>query len=319
MLRRILTLIGVMTAFMALASPAFAWSTDIEIICPDKQGEPVKIIFTYSVPHGSSTTVKEMYRINGGAWQEKSFTVTYTNNRDIIEIPNQTGTTFIEAKVVAPYQKDLEKWAKKTCDCPPGPSPCPNCPPGPPGPPGPKGEPGPKGDAGPPGPAGPQGPAGPKGDTGSPGSQGPKGDTGAQGPQGPAGPQGPPGTGVTVTPIPPGDSRCPHGGALITGSNNVPVPVCSGAPGPQGSAGLPGPAGAQGPQGAPGPAGPAGPVGPAGAVGASGAQGAQGPAGPRGASGLRGIKGAKGDRGPRGPRGACACPGEEPDRHPGTK
>ncbi len=48
--------------------------------------------------------------------------------------------------------------------------------------------------------------------------QGPAGPQGPQGPQGAAGAagqQGPPGTGATVTPLPPGDSNCPDGGAKV--------------------------------------------------------------------------------------------------------
>ncbi len=157
------------------------------------------------------------------------------------------------------------------------------------GPPGPQGEPGAAGAAGSAGPQGPTGPSGPQGPTGP---QGPQGVAGPQGVQGPAGAVlvidggvvvGPPGASVVVTPIAPGGSVCPAGGARLTQLSDGGITnVCHGL---DGAAGAQGPTGATGPAGLAGATGPVGPAGPQGAVGSAGAPGPTGPQGPPGAPG----------------------------------
>lgn len=226
-MRRLLVLLSVAVAALANAAGAFAWSSNIQIFCPDKPGEPVKIVFTYDIPINTSATVKEVYRVNGGGWVEKTFTVDNNHKTDTILVPNLSGTAFIEAKVVAPHQSDMEKYKKETCNCLPAPSPCPTCPAGPPGPQGPPGPTGPTGPQGPPGPAGPpgengkdgapgaQGPQGPPGPTGSTGPQGLPGPAGPQGPQGPEGEQGPQGPATPISVVNATKKQCPHGGWIL--------------------------------------------------------------------------------------------------------
>jgi hypothetical protein len=71
--------------------------------------------------------------------------------------------------------------------------------------------------------------------------------------------EGAAGTGVTITPEPPGPN-CPNGGTKIVSGSSTEY-VCDGEVGPSGAAGAPGATGAPGPQGASGPAGPQGPAG----------------------------------------------------------
>lgn len=177
---------------------------------------------------------------------------------------------------------------------------CPN-PSGVAGPAGPQGDPGATGATGPTGPAGPQGTPGLAGATGLTGPQGTQGVAGPQGVQGPAGAVlvidggivvGPPGASVVVTPIAPGGSVCPSGGARLTQLSDGGITnVCNGV---NGTNGAPGAAGAQGPAGATGPTGPTGPTGATGAIGPTGSPGAAGSAGAQGPSGPQGPPGAPG-------------------------